>query len=115
MAGSSTGPGGYLQWLSFAANEVQHSLSSARLVQTFGYDLDHAAALEKSPRVSALLDNHLEHHDWLAIGRPPIADCAVYPYVVPAPEGAVDLGPYRHVGRWLEQLESLPGYLPKPS
>lgn len=103
-----------VQWLSFAANEVQHSLCNARLVQKFGYELDHAGALAKSPGVLSLLDAHLEHHDWLAVGRPSIADCAVYPYVVLAPEGGVDLSPYRHVARWINRLEALPGYLPKP-
>jgi len=26
----------------------------------------------------------------------------------------VDLTPYSHVARWMERLEALPGYLPKP-
>lgn len=103
-----------VQWLSFAANEIQHSLCAARLVRKFGYALDQAAALAKSPGVLALLDTHLERHDWLALGRPTIADCAVYPYVVLAPEGDVELKPYSHVARWIERLEGLPGYLPKP-
>ncbi|TBU91239.1 glutathione S-transferase family protein [Phytopseudomonas dryadis] len=103
-----------VQWLSFAANEIQHSLCAARLVRKFGYALDQAAALAKSPGVLALLDKHLERHDWLALGRPTIADCAVYPYVVLAPEGDVELKPYNHVARWIERLEGLPGYLPKP-
>jgi len=103
-----------VQWLSFTANEIQQSLNAARLVQKFGYPLDKAAALEKSPVVLKLLDDHLQRHDWLAIDRPTIADCAVYPYVVLAPEGSVDLTPYRHVTRWMERLEALPGYLPKP-
>jgi len=31
---------------------------------------------------STLLDQHLEqHNDWLALGRPTIADCAVYPLI----------------------------------
>jgi glutathione S-transferase len=48
------------------------------------------------------------------MGRPTIADCAVYPYVMLAPEGSVDLGPYGNVARWMTRLESLPGYLPRP-
>lgn len=103
-----------VQWLSFAANEVQHSLCAARLVDKFGYALDKAAALEKSVRTLAVLDAHLQQHDWLAIGRPSIADCAVYPYVVLAPEGGVDLQAYPHVNRWLQRVEGLPGYLGKP-
>ncbi|WP_313210855.1 glutathione S-transferase family protein [Stutzerimonas nitrititolerans] len=103
-----------VQWLSFAANEVQHSLCAARLVQKFGYDLDQSAALAKAPAVLALLDAHLQRHDWLALGRPTIADCAVYPYVVLAPEGGVELEPYSHVARWMKRMEELPGFLPKP-
>ncbi len=103
-----------VQWLSFTANEIQQSLNAARLVQKFGYPLAKAAALAKAPAVLKLLDDHLQRHDWLAIDRPTIADCAVYPYVVLAPEGDVDLTPYRHVARWMERLEALLGYLPKP-
>ena len=103
-----------VQWLSFAANEIQHSLNAARLVQKFGYPLDKAAALEKATAVLTLLDDHLQHNDWLALDRPTIADCAVYPYVVLAPEGDVDITPYSHVARWMARIESLPGYLPKP-
>lgn len=103
-----------VQWLSFAANEIQHSLNAARLVQKFGYPLDKAAALEKATAVLTLLDGHLQRNDWLALGRPTIADCAVYPYVVLGPEGDVDLTPYSHVARWMARIESLPGYLPKP-
>ncbi|KRW72962.1 glutathione S-transferase family protein [Stutzerimonas nitrititolerans] len=103
-----------VQWLSFAANEVQHSLCTARLVQKFGYDLDQSAALAKAPAVLALLDAHLQRHDWLALGRPTIADCAVYPYVVLSPEGGVELEPYSHVARWMKRMEELPGFLPKP-
>lgn len=103
-----------VQWLSFAANEIQHSVCAARLVERFGYALDHAAAVEKSARVLALLDQHLQQHEWLAIGRPSIADCAVYPYVALAHEGGVDISPYRHIAQWIERIEALPGYLPKP-
>ncbi len=103
-----------VQWLSFAANEIQHSLCAARLVEKFGYPLDKEAALAKAPTVLGVLDAHLQAHDWLAMGRPTIADCAVYPYVVLAPEGNVDLTPYSHVAPWMERLEALPGYLPKP-
>ncbi|WP_417661296.1 glutathione S-transferase family protein [Pseudomonas sp.] len=103
-----------VQWLSFAANEVDHSLCAARLVQKFGVELDQSVALEKSKVTLAFLDKHLEHNDWLAIGRPSIADCAVYPYVVLAPEGGVDLTPYTHIARWMSRVEALPGYLAKP-
>lgn len=103
-----------MQWLSFAANEVQHSVNAARLVQKFGATLDKPQALANSAVALSILDKHLELNDWLAINRPSIADCAVYPYVVLAPEGGVDLTPFPHIARWLQRIENLPGYLPKP-
>ena len=103
-----------MQWLSFAGNEVEHSVCAARLVTQFGNDLDKPAALARAEVILPLLDAHLAQHDWLAIGRPTIADCAVYPYVALAPEGDVDLTPYRHIARWLKRVEALPGYLAKP-
>ena len=112
--GNPHGQADIVQWLSFAANEVQHSVNAARLVKKFGYALDHEQALERSAVTLGLLDKHLALNDWLAINRPSIADCAVYPYVVLAPEGDVDLSPYPHIARWIERLEQLPGYLPKP-
>ncbi|SDS52249.1 glutathione S-transferase [Halopseudomonas xinjiangensis] len=102
------------QWLSFTANEIQHSLCAARLVQKFAAPLDKAAALAKSPAVLLLLDEHLRNNDWLAMARPTIAECAVYPYVALAPEGDVDISPYQHVAGWMKRLETLPGSLPKP-
>jgi glutathione S-transferase len=60
---------------------VQHSVNEARLVRKFGYVLDHSAALARSAAMLRVLDAHLEKNDWLAIGRPSIADCAVYPYL----------------------------------
>lgn len=103
-----------MQWLSFAANQVQHSLSAARLVKKFGYALDYEAAVAKSTTVLEWLDQHLQQHAWLAIGRPSIADCAVYPYVALAAEGGVDVTPYAQVVSWMQRLEALPGYLAKP-
>ena len=103
-----------MQWLSFAGNEVEHSVCAARLVTQFGNDLDKPAALARAAVILPVLDAHLALHDWLAIDRPTIADCAVYPYVALAPEGDVDLAPYRHIARWLARVEGLPGYLAKP-
>lgn len=103
-----------VQWLAFAANEIQHSVCTARLVQKFGYALDQAAAVDKSARVLSLLDQHLRTHDWLATGRPSIADCAVYPYVALAHEGGVDISAYSNIGQWIQRIEALPGYLAKP-
>ncbi|WP_334149007.1 glutathione S-transferase family protein [Hyphomicrobium sp.] len=103
-----------VQWLSTAANEIQHGPGAARLVDKFGYTIDKPDALRRAGRILGLLDAHLATHDWLAVSRPTIADCAVYPYVALASEGGIDLSPYAHIGRWVARIKSLPGYLPMP-
>lgn len=106
--------GEVMQWLSTSANEIQNGPSAARLVDKFGFVLDKAVALEKAARILSLIDGHLASHDWLAAGRPTIADCAVFPYVALAPEGGIDLAPYRHIARWIDRVKSLPRYLAMP-
>lgn len=106
--------GEVMQWLSVAANEVQHGPNAARLVDKFGYPLDKSVALATSARVLALLDAHLAQHDWLAAGRPTIAECAVYPYLSVAWEGAVDVSRYPQLCAWMARVEALPGFVPMP-
>jgi glutathione S-transferase len=108
------GLGTVMQWLSTAANEVQNGPGAARLVRKFGYDLDHEDALRRAARLLGLIDAHLARHDWLALGRPTIADCAVFPYVALAPEGGVALEDFPHIAPWIARIKALPGFVPMP-
>lgn len=111
---SAAGQAKVAQWLSVAANEIQHGPCAARLIDKFGYELDKSVALGKAGRILGLLETHLATHDWLALGRPTVADCAVFPYVALAPEGGIDLTPYAAVRRWLARVKALPGFLGMP-
>ena len=103
-----------MQWLSTAANEIQNGPCAARLIDKFGYALDKDVALTRAARILGLLETHLSDHRWLALGRPTIADCAVFPYVALAPEGGISLQPYGHVRAWIERIKALPNFLPMP-
>jgi glutathione S-transferase len=103
-----------MQWLSTAANEVQNGPAAARLVDKFGYAIDKADTLKRSARILPLLEAHLAGHQWLALERPTIADCAVFPYVALAPEGGVSLGDYPNIRRWLGHVKALPHFLAMP-
>lgn len=103
-----------MQWLSTAANEVQNGPASARLVDKFGYALDKADTLKRSARILPLLEAHLAGRQWLALARPTIADCAVFPYVALAPEGGVALADYPHIRQWLARVKALPHFLAMP-
>lgn len=103
-----------VQWLSTAANEVQNGPASARLVDKFGYAIDKADTLQRSARILPLIEAHLAGHQWLALERPTIADCAVFPYVALAPEGGVSLGDYPNIRQWLGRVKALPNFLGMP-
>lgn len=103
-----------MQWLSTTANEVQNGPASARLVDKFGYAIDKADTLKRSARILPLIEAHLASHPWLALERPTIADCAVFPYVALAPEGGVSLADYPYTRQWLAQVKALPHFLAMP-
>lgn len=110
----ATGMATVMQWLSTSANEIQNGPGAARLVDKFGYQLDKADTLRRAARILPLLDAHLARHDWLALGRPTIADCAVFPYVALAPEGGVSLADFPHIRQWIARIKALPGFVPMP-
>jgi glutathione S-transferase len=61
-----------------------------------------------------MLNEHLLDKQWLALGRPTIADVSVFPYVALAPEGKVSLEPYEAVRSWIERIKGLPGFVGMP-
>ena len=110
----ATGLGEVMQWLSTSANELQNGPCAARLADKFGYAIDKANTLERAARILPLIEAHLAAHQWLALGRPTIADCAVMPYVALAPEGGIALEAYPNIRQWIARIKALPGFIPMP-
>nr|WP_156803362.1 glutathione binding-like protein [Frateuria aurantia] len=65
-------------------------------------------AKHRAERTLQRLESHLQNHDWLALERPTIADCAVCPYVLPTPEGGMDLEPWPAILAWMPRIKELP-------
>jgi glutathione S-transferase len=103
------------QWLFTASNEIQHGPNAARLVDKFGYSIDKASTLKNSARILGLLEQHLSQHDWLALNRPTLGECAVFPYVALAHEGGINLGEYPSVQAWITRIKELPGFIGMPA
>ena len=110
----AAGLGEVMQWLSTSANELQNGPCAARLADKFGYAIDKANTLERAARILPLIEVHLAAHQWLALGRPTIADCAVMPYVALAPEGGISLEAYPNIRQWIARIKALPGFIPMP-
>lgn len=103
-----------MQWLSFAAHEINSSVFLARMHFRFGMDCDWETAQQQSQKVLKILDQQLQDREWLECNQPTIADIACYPYVGLAPEGKVSLEPYSYVRAWIERIQQLPGYEAMP-
>jgi glutathione S-transferase len=101
-------------WLSTAANEVARGPNALRLHYKFGrvINLDEATVITNN--LLAILNQHLEHHDWLATDTITIADIAIYPYIALANEGHVDLTPFLYVENWLGRIEMLSWFVAMP-
>ena len=100
------------RWLSIAAGEVKHGSATARVIALFKDADDPVRAKAIAARLLSFMDAHLADRAWLAADAPTIADIACYSYVAHAPEGGVDLAPYRQVLAWLARVESLPRFRP---
>ena len=88
--------------------------NDARLVKKFGYKLDLETAQAKAQRILAMINQHLAQQDWLALGRPTIADVACFPYIALAPEGDVALEGYSAINQWIDRIKKLPNFVGMP-
>jgi glutathione S-transferase len=99
-----------MQWLSLAASEIQFGLQYARrgLMQKRWT----AGTLEQGHAIGrvalAAIDQRLQHNDWLALGRPTIADVACFPYIETSPESGLPLEPFPRIAEWLARCRALP-------
>ena len=111
--------GATAQWMAFA-DATASTLSAARLVGNLGYELDLEAARAGGHAVLRVIDEHLwfgerEGRSWLVEGdRPTLGDLAVFPDVVLAEEGGVDLLEYAAVRRWLDRVKQWPSFVVMP-
>jgi glutathione S-transferase len=104
-----------IAWLMAAENEIARGPNDARLHDKFGYRLDVTLAREKAARILGLIEAHLERNDWLALGRPTIADIACMPYIALSHEGGVPLESYPAIRAWIARIKALPGFVAMPA
>ena len=103
-----------MQWLSTAANNVQHGPGDARLVDLFGYKIDKPTTIANSNAILPIFESHLAKNNWLEMGRVTIADIACYPYIGLSHEGGISLEPYPNIRAWIARIKALPNYIGMP-
>lgn len=100
------------RWLSVAAGQIAFGPAAARLVTVFGAPFNAEEVIARAHAVLAVIEATLATREWIAAGRPTVADVALYSYIASAPEGNVDLSAYPQVNAWLARIEALPGFVP---
>jgi glutathione S-transferase len=100
-----------MQWLAVSNNEIHYGLQWARGVMNKIKQGNVEEYQGYGKQGLAVLEGRLKGNDWLAAGRPTIADIACYPYVSVAPEGGFKLEAYPAVQAWMKRIEALPGWV----
>jgi glutathione S-transferase len=108
-----------IDWLAFAASWVQTGVATARYIRVFRPDDTSASAQNILARATVkghksleILQSRLLANEWLVLGRPTIADIAVFVYVSLAPAGNISLEPYPAIQSWISRIHDLPGFIP---
>lgn len=106
-----------VDWLAFAGSWIQNGIATARATIKFaGVSVNNeqilARAITKGQKSLEILQERLSSNEWLALGRPTIADVAVFPYVELSIEGNISLDPYPAVKSWISRVRDLPGFIP---
>ncbi len=73
---------------------------------------DLPALREKGHAALQVMEDHLVAHEWLAAGRPTIADLALFAYTHVAGDGGVALDDYAAINGWIGRIQNLPGFVP---
>ena len=99
------------RWLSVAAGQIAFGPAAARLINLVGAKFNPEEVIGRAHAALKVIDEELKDKNWIAAPSPTIADVALYSYIARAPEGNVDLSPYRNVDAWLKRVEALPGFV----
>jgi glutathione S-transferase len=105
-----------LQWMFFEQYSHEPYVATPRFIMRhFPADsprrAELAKRLEQGRAALAVMDAHLKDADFFVGGRYSVADIALYAYTHVAPEGGLDLAPYKHVRAWIERVASQPRHV----
>ncbi len=107
------------QWMAFA-EATASTAAAARLHINLGYDFDIDLVRKGAHELFRVADEHLwfrerEGFGWFASGpKPTLADIALFPDVMLAEEGGVDLLDYPALIRWTNRVKELGGFVVMP-
>lgn len=102
-----------LRWILFDNHKLTSYLATARFMYRFQNKTDDPITkffLARMANALKVLDRHLSDRDWVAAGRPTIADISLCGYLYWPDHIDTDWNDYPNMTDWLERIKSLPGW-----
>lgn len=99
------------EWLSKSANEVHQGpwMKRAKIRRPEAIKLSSEEIDARCDHILKIMDAELGKREWLALGRPTIADLSCFGPVSMLKVSGYDTDKWPHVTRWLERIRALPG------
>ncbi|MGO9061200.1 MAG: glutathione S-transferase family protein [Candidatus Binataceae bacterium] len=112
-----TGRAQVLQWLFFEQYSHEPYIAVRRFLLMYPDLADERRALmdrllRLGNQALAIMDAHLQGHDFFVGGRYSIADIALYAYTHVAHQGGFELAGFPSISNWLERVQAQPHHLP---
>ena len=102
-----------LRWILFDNHKLTSYSATARFMRFFQKKLEDPAAefiYQRAKGAWKVLDTHLATRDWVAAGRPTLADLSLCGYLFWPEQIGADWSEYPAVARWLDRIRNLPGW-----
>jgi len=100
-------------WIGFSVDYFSFGLARLRFERLFGAgdQTDTFAHFKKSAdRGLGIIEPHLGENDWLACGRPTIADMSCYPVATFMEDAGYNPADHPNFSAWRTRFEALPGW-----
>lgn len=99
------------EWLSKSANEVHQGpwMKRAKVRRPEAIKVPNEEIDARCDHILKIMDTELGKRDWLALGRPTIADLSCFGPISMLKVSGYDTDKWPNVTRWLERIRALPG------
>lgn len=109
-----------LSWMFFEQYSHEPYIAVARFIRGWTpLDSPRRADLpwliERGEQALAVMERHLQTHDWFTGPDYGIADIALFAYTAVADQGGFDLSKFPAIGAWLARVRATPGFVEMPA